>query len=135
MKWQFLRGPLAAAFDVGGSYSRVLGLPDISNEANIFGVYPELLVGGERIFGAARMMLAYTHELSTSHGEPLRSYTRWYPQVFVGGSFGDRFRVMPELSVSFGLSGSQNLQPLLGIGVAFTYGSEDMSDDASTDEW
>ncbi len=135
VKWQFLRGPLAAAFDVGGSYSRAVGLPDISNEANVFGVYPEFLVGSERIFGAARMLVAYTDELSTTHGEPVRAYTDWFPQVFVGGSFGDRFRVMPELSVTFGLSGSQKLQPVLGIGVALTYGSEDMSDDASTGEW
>ena len=135
VKWQFLRGPLSAAFDVGGSYSRAPGLPDISSEANVFGVFPELLVGSEWIYAAGRMLMMHTDEFKTTHGEPLRSYTNWYPQVFVGGSFGDRFRVMPELSLTFSLWNHPNARPVLGIGVAFTYGPEVASDDASTIEW
>jgi len=135
VKWQFLRGPVGAAFDVGGSYGRAPYLFDISNEANVFGVFPGLLVGSERVYTAVRMLMMHTDEFKTSHGERLSSYTNWYPQVFVGGSFGDRFRVMPELSLTFSLWNHPNARPVVGIGVAFTYGPEAASDDASNNGW
>jgi hypothetical protein len=128
VKWQFLRGPFAAAFDVGGSYSYAPRMIDMSSEVNVFGVYPELIVGSERIYGAARMLRVHAGEFVT----PL---TAWHPQVFVGGSFGDQFRVTPELSLTIGLWDPADRSPVLGLGVAFTYCPQAESDDASPFGW
>ncbi len=134
MKWQFVKGPLSLAFDVGGAYGHCPFIFDVINEAKSYTIYPELLVGNGRFYAAARTLMVHTDELKTTHGELLRSYTDWYPQVFVGGSFGDRFRVIPELSLTFGLWNRSTL-PVPGIGVAFRYGPGGSADDGEIIDW
>lgn len=124
VKWQFLNGPLLAALDVGGSYGHSPFLNDVIDEAVYLSAYPALLVGSDRVYVAARPLMVHTDERRLAHGVPVSSYTDWYPQVIVGGSFGDRLRVMPELSFAFGMGNRQNPSILPGIGIAIRYGPD-----------
>jgi hypothetical protein len=120
-KWQFLNGPLLAALDVGGSYGRSPYMFDISEEADYLTAYPQLIVGSDRIHASARVPIVHHIGYKYNDWRP-DTTTNWYPQVLVGGSFGDRLRVMPELSLTFGTGNRQSPRVLPGIGLAFRYG-------------
>jgi hypothetical protein len=114
VKWQFLRRPLLMAFGFGGSYGDYPG-----NYEGYWSVYPELFLGSHRVFCAARAVRLYElqHE---QHGTYVDG--QWMPIFSVGGSFGGKFRVMPELSVRMEEAYTDGkLQPVPGIGVAFQY--------------
>jgi hypothetical protein len=121
VKWQFAKTPFSLAFDVGGSYGHTPFIVDVMDEAKSYTVYPELLVGSDRFHAAVRALMVHSDEIKKTHSIRLDSTTMWYPQVFVGGSSGDRFRVISELSLTFGLW-NRRMRPNLGIGVAFQYG-------------
>ena len=123
VKWQFLRGPLQAAINVGGSYGRTPYFPDISEEADILAAYPGLIIGSDRIYASARALMVHSIGYRYNDWRP-DTTTTWYPQVLVGGSFGDRLRVVPELSLTFGTGNRQDPHVLPGIGIAIKYGPD-----------
>jgi len=136
VKWQFVRNPLSIAFYVGGSYGHTPFIFDVADEAKVYTVYPELLVGNGRFYAAARALVVHTDEIRKTHYVALDSITAWYPQVFIGGSFGDRLRVIPELSLTFGEFYRRGLlPPVPGIGIALQYGPGASEDDDEILDW
>ncbi len=137
VKWLFVKSPFSLAFDVGGSYGHAPFIFDVADEAKVYAVYPELLVGIGRFYAAARALMVHTDEIRTTHGVKLDSTTTWLPQVFVGGSFGDRLRVIPELSLTFGEFYRRTLLvlPVPGIGIALQYGPSGSEDNGEVIDW
>ena len=136
VKWQFVRNPLSIAFDVGGSYGHSPFIFDVMAETKSYTVYPELLVGNGHFYAAARALMVRIDEIKETHGIRLDSTTTWLPQVFVGGLFGDRLRVIPELSLTFGEFYRRTLlPPVSGIGIALQYGPGASEDDDEILDW
>ena len=131
VKWQFLNGPLLAALDIGGSYSRLPYMTDINEggDKDILTLCPEIVVGRDWIYASARALIVNSIGRSYNNRRPATT-TGWFPQVVVGGSFGDRLRVMPELSLAYGLGSGEHPSVLPGVGIAVKYGP-DVSDEES----
>jgi hypothetical protein len=116
MKLQLLSGPFLAALDVGGSYGRSPYIDGLTQNGDVIGAWPELIVGTARVYASARALMV--HRVDHYLDGPSAKKTTWIPQVFVGGSFGDQLRVKPALSLTLTPEYRSRLSVVPGIGVA-----------------
>ncbi len=119
LKYQLLRKPLLVAADVGLSYGRFCDMPDAGNDYDYLTLYPELLLGTSHVYTAVRATGEYEIE-HVKYDHHTNVTARWLPQLFLGGSFGNRFRIQPELYLTVPWSGGKP-DILPGIGLAFQY--------------
>jgi len=118
VKHQFLRGPIAGAFDVGVSYMTPIdasGGWSANDRASFLGVYPMLLFGSEHYFGGAR--LVYLLKMPSDKSQSVTRYV--LPGVLVGASIGRRFRIVPEANCYYLVDGWADWRIAFGGGLGF----------------
>lgn len=87
VKYNLIPGPLFVSAALAGSVGLVVDIFGDSDDVDVLGIHPALLVGTERIYGGAKLMAF-----------PFSAYVRRpWTVVFVGGSFGGDFRIVPEI--------------------------------------
>lgn len=115
VRWQMLSDPLPVTAGLGGSYAGLQGdAGDEGDDISFTAVYPSLAVGTDRLWAAARGIIV----ASGVTDEVFLSGQLW--GLVVGTSFGDRLRLLPELSVYVGPDDA-----LVGLGLGLQLGTGD----------
>ena len=124
VKYQFLRGRMDGALDLGVSYAPTFVAPgdvpgvDYADRFQATGLYPMVLFSGENYFYGARLMCI--REV-VNDGHWPTSYVI-LPGVVAGLSLGGRFRFIPEVDAYYLHPRSRYSLPFaLGVGFGFQY--------------
>lgn len=109
VKYQVVDADVDVAADLGVSVGGAFG-------GGTFAAYPAVLVGTERFFVGGRMtMMTGSIELFSTDA----TYSGTVPNVMVGGSIGNKIRIMPEVNVYF-----DEPSFLPGLGVQYRFGED-----------
>lgn len=118
VKRQVLRDPLYVAADLGASVF-VSFIYDETGPIYLLGLYPMVLAGTEHVYAGARLSLLGGGNLED---DALIDFTGVgvLPGAVVGGKFGTRLQVLPELNLYvLPEDGSVLLVPALGLQYSF----------------
>jgi len=92
VKYRLLSFPLNVAASLGVSWYPRTGALFSTSYSGGMALYPVVAVGTERLFGGLRAVVL--NEFREQHGS-----WQFHPGAYIGGSFGNRMRVMPEFDV------------------------------------
>jgi len=112
-KYQFLRGPLDGAFDLGVSYWPTTNVDMWSTDYyQDFGVYPMVLFSGAHYFYGAR--LVYIRQV---HNDRVSNLLM--PGAIAGLSVGNRFRFLPAVGLYYCTPDHWNRKQTFAFGFGF----------------
>lgn len=118
-KVRLISDPVSLSFDLGWSTFSYDG-PSGNSKGVSTGWYPMLLLGKERWYLGVRPVYFITQGEVEFFGLQKFEGKGWlYTNVVVGGMFGSKVRLMPEMNVMVAKSGKMNVVPALGLQFVF----------------
>ena len=113
IKYQVLDDPFYLSFDLALTYTSVKGGGSGS------GVIPAVFIGTDRIFGGAKMIYS-SIEYEGLFNSSSQKVSVDFPGVFLGGSIGDKWRVLPVVNLYFP-TGSEDSFFIYNLGLQYTF--------------
>ncbi len=118
-KVRLVSDPVTLSFDLGWSTFSYNGTSGNSKGVST-GWYPMLLIGKEHWYAGVRPVYFITEGEVEFFGLQKFNGSGWlYTNVVVGGMFGSKVRLLPEVNVMIPKSGEINFIPALGLQFVF----------------